>query len=164
MTPITVARQTPLSVGFSRQEPWSGLPFPSPGDLPNPGITAVSPALASEFLTTEPPGKSSKASTHTCLIYSIKNTENFRSCRGELLSVGSKGWGELDYYSRQGTHNLKGLSLGSDWNWQKGALTLVRHFETGFRNSGQTILVIISSFLSHIFLWIYYPKFQKVGT
>ena len=43
-TPWTVARQAPLSMGFSRQEYWSGLPFPSPGDLPNPGIEPVSPA------------------------------------------------------------------------------------------------------------------------
>ena len=48
---------TPLSVGFSRQEYRSGLPFPSPGDLPDPGIEPTSPALASGFFTTEPPGK-----------------------------------------------------------------------------------------------------------
>ena len=44
-TPWTVAYQAPLSMGFSRQEYWSGLPFPSPGDLPNPGIKPRSPAL-----------------------------------------------------------------------------------------------------------------------
>ena len=44
-TPWTVARQTPLSTGFSRQEYWSGLPYPSAGDLPNPGIKPVSPGL-----------------------------------------------------------------------------------------------------------------------
>ena len=44
-TPWTVARQAPLSVGFSRQESWSGLPCPPPGDLPDPGIEARSPAL-----------------------------------------------------------------------------------------------------------------------
>ena len=44
-TPWTVAYQAPPSVGFSRQEDWSGLPFPSPGDLPNPGIESRSPAL-----------------------------------------------------------------------------------------------------------------------
>ena len=47
----------PLSMGFPRQEYWSGLPFPSPGDLPDPGIDPVSPALAGGFFTTEPPGK-----------------------------------------------------------------------------------------------------------
>ena len=44
-TPWTVAYQAPLSMGFSRQERWSGLPFPSPGDLPDPGIEPRSPAL-----------------------------------------------------------------------------------------------------------------------
>ena len=42
---------------FSRQEYWSGLPFPVPGDLPNPGMESASPALAGGFFTTEPPGK-----------------------------------------------------------------------------------------------------------
>ena len=55
--PWTVAHQAPLSVGFPRQECWSRLPFPSPGDLPDPGIEPVSPALAGRFFTTEPPGK-----------------------------------------------------------------------------------------------------------
>ena len=53
----TVAHQAPLSMGFSRQEYWSGLPFPSPGDLPNPGIEPRSPALQADALTSEPPGK-----------------------------------------------------------------------------------------------------------
>ena len=53
----TVALQAPLSMGFSRQEYWSGEPFPSPGCLPDPGIEPESPALAGGFITTEPPGK-----------------------------------------------------------------------------------------------------------
>ena len=53
----TVAHQAPLSVGFSRQEYWTGLPFPSPGDLPDPGIEPLPPKLAGKFFTTEPPGK-----------------------------------------------------------------------------------------------------------
>ena len=56
-TPWTVAYQAPLSMRFSRQEYWSGLPFPSPGDLPDPGIEPRSPALESDALTSEPPGK-----------------------------------------------------------------------------------------------------------
>ena len=56
-TPWTVAHQAPPSMGFSRQEYWSGLPFPSPGDLPNPGIKPRSPALQADVLTSEPPGK-----------------------------------------------------------------------------------------------------------
>ena len=56
-TPWTVAYQAPLSMGFSRQEYWSGLPFPSPGDLPNTGIKPRSPALQADALNSEPPGK-----------------------------------------------------------------------------------------------------------
>ena len=56
-TPWTVALQAPLSMGFFRQEYWSGLPFPSPGDLPNPGIEPGSPALQADALSSEPPGK-----------------------------------------------------------------------------------------------------------
>ena len=60
LTPWTVACQAPRSMVFSRQEYWSGLPFPSPGNLPNPGIKPTSlgsPALAGGVFTTEPPGK-----------------------------------------------------------------------------------------------------------
>ena len=63
-TPWTVMLQAPLSIGFPRQEYWSGLPFPPPGDLPNPGIEPTSPAspvLADGFFTTVPPGK------HSCI-------------------------------------------------------------------------------------------------
>ena len=56
-TPWTVACQAPLSMGFSRQGYWSGLPFPSPSDLPNPGIEPGSPALQADSLLSEPPGK-----------------------------------------------------------------------------------------------------------
>ena len=56
----TVARQAPPSMGFSRQEYWSGLPFPSPGDLPDQGIKPNPPALAGRLFTTEPPGKPSR--------------------------------------------------------------------------------------------------------
>ena len=59
-TPWTVALQASLFMGSSRQEYWSWLQFPTPGDLPDPGITPISlvaPALAGEFFTNEPPGK-----------------------------------------------------------------------------------------------------------
>ena len=58
-TPWTVAYQVPPSMGFSRLDHWSGLPFPSPGDLLNPGIEPGSPTLQSDALPSEPPGKSS---------------------------------------------------------------------------------------------------------
>ena len=57
VTPWTVAYQAPLSMEFSRQGYWSGLPFPSPGDLPNPGIKPRSPALQADALPSEPLGK-----------------------------------------------------------------------------------------------------------
>ena len=56
-TPWTAAHQAPPSMGFSRQEYWSGLPFLSPGDLPNPGIEPGSPVFQADALTSEPPGK-----------------------------------------------------------------------------------------------------------
>ena len=62
-TPWTVARQAPLSMGFSRQEYWRGLPFPPPGDLPDPGIeldALVSPALAGGFFPAKPQGQPPK--------------------------------------------------------------------------------------------------------
>ena len=57
VTSWTVAHQAPLFMGFSRQEYWSGLPFPSPGDLPDPGIEPGSPSLQTDSLLSEPPGK-----------------------------------------------------------------------------------------------------------
>ena len=57
VTPWTINYQAPLTMGFSRQECWIGLPFPPPGDLPNPGIELRSPALQADALPSEPPGK-----------------------------------------------------------------------------------------------------------
>ena len=56
-TPWTVAYQAPLSMGFSRDDCWSGLPLPSPGDLPSPRIEPGSPTLQADALLSEPPGK-----------------------------------------------------------------------------------------------------------
>ena len=57
VTPWTVARQAPLSMGFPRQEYWSGLPFLSPRDLPDTGVKPRSPVLQADSLPSEPPGK-----------------------------------------------------------------------------------------------------------
>ena len=59
-TPGTVACQAPLPMGFPRQEYWSGLPFPSLGDLPDPGIEPMSPSLAGGYFTAEPAGSPTK--------------------------------------------------------------------------------------------------------
>jgi len=57
VTPWTVAYQASQSIGFSRQEYWNGLPFLSPGDLPDPGIEPRPPTLQADALPSEPPGK-----------------------------------------------------------------------------------------------------------
>ena len=74
VTPWTVVHQAPLSMGFPRQEHRIGLPFPSPGDLPNLGIEPASPALAGTFFTTKPPGK--PITTVAILIYDIEKFYN----------------------------------------------------------------------------------------
>ena len=64
----TLAHQAPLSMELSRQEYWSGLPFPTPGDLPDPGMELASPALESRFFTTRPPGspENTLAGNYSC--------------------------------------------------------------------------------------------------
>ena len=79
-TPWTVAYQAPLSMGFSRQECWSGLPFPSPGDLPNPGIEPSYPAVQADALLSEPPGK-----PIICM-----NSPNY--CHTTIITTYMSGW------------------------------------------------------------------------
>jgi len=67
-TPWTVASLAPLSTEFSRQEYWSGLPFPPPGDLPDPGIEPRSSALQADSLQSEPPGEAH----HACCLQLIQ--------------------------------------------------------------------------------------------
>ena len=62
--PMDIAHQAPLSMGFPRQEYWSGLPFPSPGDLSNSGIDPKSPALLADTVPSEPPGKRTSLHLH----------------------------------------------------------------------------------------------------
>ena len=73
-TPWTVAYQAPPSTGFSRQEYWSGLPFPSPGDLPNPGIKPGSPTFQADALTSEPPGKQTMVEVMKKMATSLKRS------------------------------------------------------------------------------------------
>ena len=63
--PWTIAHKDPMSMGFSKQEYWSGLPFPSPGDLPDPGIEPRSPTLQADALTSEPPWKPIQKTDHS---------------------------------------------------------------------------------------------------
>ena len=80
-TPWTVAYQAPLSLGFSRQECWRGLPFPSPGYLPNPGIEPGSPALQADALPSAPPGKPNlhdKEGLHDACLLAFSNNKDIR--------------------------------------------------------------------------------------
>ena len=77
VTPWTIAYQAPPSMRFSRQECWSGLPFPSPGDLPDPGIEPGSPALQADTLPSEPPGA-------LCIIEIVFNANGSISFKGPL--------------------------------------------------------------------------------
>ena len=72
-TPWTIAYQAPPFMGFSRQEYWSGLPFPSPGDLPDPGIEPRSPAFQADALTSESPGKPKPNQTKPQIEEGLKN-------------------------------------------------------------------------------------------
>ena len=91
-TPRTVAYQAPLSIGFSRQECWSGLPFPSPGDLPDPGIEPRSPALQTDALPSEPPGKPLHLNVES---EKVKNSERVEQW---LPGGGSRENGEMLVY------------------------------------------------------------------
>ena len=104
-TPWTVASQAPLSLGFPRQEYWCGLPFPPPGDLPNPGIESVSPtsALGGGFFATLPPGKpntnwccfpnwiDNSHTTHNNLYFAFWRSQEYyllkRAMRGNFLHI-----------------------------------------------------------------------------
>ena len=84
-TPWTVAHKAPLSMGFPRLEYWSGLPFPTPGDLPDSGIEPMSPALSGGFFTTDPPEKPRVAEQFFSgkqrrLIGKERHVENDRMC------------------------------------------------------------------------------------
>ena len=91
-TPWTAAYQAPPSMGFSRQDYWSGVPFPSPGDLPNPGIKPRFPALQEDSLPSEPPGKPKNTGVGSLsLLQGIFPTQElnrgFLHCRGILYQL-----------------------------------------------------------------------------
>ena len=82
--PWTVAYQAPLSMGFSRQEYWSGLPVPSLGDLLDPGIEPGSPALQADALPSEPLGTNVKNLLLTFWVKSIKSYKNILSYKDDI--------------------------------------------------------------------------------
>ena len=100
----TVAHQFPLSMEFSRQEYWSGLPFPSPGDLPDPGIKPMSPALAGGFFTTEPLRKPSIKLEEFKCIYCWRGQWTYS------WSVNLKNWNLS--FSVSGRVNISSFKIG----------------------------------------------------
>ena len=92
-TPWTVAYQAPPSMGFSKPECWSGLPFPSPGDFPDPGIKPGSPALRADSLPWEPSGKQKVKCYNISLIGAIQ--QGMHSKRG-LDNL--QWWRNLDHF------------------------------------------------------------------
>ena len=91
VTPWTVAHQAPPSMGFSRQEYWSGLLFPSPGDVPNPGIEPLSPALQANSLPSEPPGKPIQCKCYVNCKYSINAVWIVATWQIHVLLFGTSG-------------------------------------------------------------------------
>ena len=94
-TPWIVAYQASLSIGFSRQEYWSRLPFPSPGDLPDPGIKPRTPALQADVLPFEPPGKPNVKQLYS--IFKKKSTNKIKGRRGSTR--GREGSTNLIHFS-----------------------------------------------------------------
>ena len=88
--PWMVAYQAPPSMGFSRQEYWSGLPFPSPGDLPNPGIEPGSPALQTDALPYEPLGKLTISHLTRQIFFIIQSATPSQELPQKSLAI--EGW------------------------------------------------------------------------
>ena len=106
LTLWTVAHQAPLSMGFSKQEYWSRLPFPPPGDLPHPGIKPVSPALAGGVFIPEPPGKlHNDAHKSLCI---CPNPQHMKHWEWTLMGMMQSGW-DSQFYCKPKT-SLKNKS------------------------------------------------------
>ena len=125
-TPWTIANQASPSMGFSRKEYWSGLPFPFPGDLPDPGIKPRSPTLQADALTSEPPGK-------PCMLSCFSRIWLFVTLCTVALQV-SLSMGFCRQNTGVGCHALfQGIFPPRDWNpgllhllhWQVSSLPLV---------------------------------------
>ena len=95
--PRDCSHQAPLSMGFSRPEYWSGLPFPSPGDLPSPGIEPRSPALQADSLPSEPPGKGKQSGGKVnCIQFHPSSTRVFRILCDKWRALAAHPRGMLD--------------------------------------------------------------------
>ena len=112
VTPWIVAHQASLSLGFSRQEYWSGLPSPSSGDLPDPGIEPTSPALAGGLFATGPPGKLVWVPKTAIRLFANKNT----SFTSSFLVRGPEGWCfKIRWNQMQAFNSKKGVASAAVW-------------------------------------------------
>ena len=126
-TPWAVALQTPLSMGFSRQEYWSGLPLPSPGDLPNPGIESGSPTLQADSLPSEPPGfyhlsvfpaefsvicRQGRSSSVCPAVYNVPSRGEGKEGRGKR-----RHFGEKEEHTQSTSGGEPCSSKNSEWFW-----------------------------------------------
>ena len=104
-TQWTIACQAPLSMGFPRQEYWSGWPFPSPEDLPNPEIEPVYPVLAGGFYTTEPPGKPSSSALNFPKLSESPVSQRYGKHEGNFYIIINLGPGmKFQAYSKSETY------------------------------------------------------------
>ena len=140
VTQRAVVHQAPLSTGFPRQEYWSGLPFPAPGDLPNPGIEPGCPTSQADSLPTEPPGKS-----YPNYGYSLK--QDGKAKTNQQICLQRKA---LDY-------SLKPLLLQSSYQPLKGKHgTLPAHWESELQGRSWKRLFLHSEgncLASSLLLW-----------
>ena len=133
-----VAHQAPLSMRCPRQEYWNGLPFPSPGDLANPGIKPTSPALAGRFFTTEPSGKPVKMCRNNSLGEfpggPVFRTQHFH-CRGHGFNL----WlGNRDPTSQRcGQKNKRKGIFFKGWTEKEDSTKDTRRNSEGSRKSTQ---------------------------
>ena len=126
VTPWTVAHQAPPSMEFSRQAYWSGLPFPSPGDLPNPGIEPGSSTLRSDTLLSEPPGNPTKAIIPWTSVVEARVTW--------LSRWPSSVWvGAIQF-----TERLNGTK-----RWRRGGFTLSAWAETSVFSHPWTLVLLV---------------------
>ena len=120
--PWTVAHQAPPSMGFSRQEHWSGFPFPSTGDLPDPGIKPRSPTLRADALTSAPQGKplNIRIQVLTSKISREERKPGGKKKGEDVGERGRKGWPYRRLLPPTDTQALRDFSLGlqrrEDWN------------------------------------------------
>ena len=119
-TPWTAAYQAPLSMGFSRQEYWNGLPLPSPGHLPNPGIKPLSPALQANSLLSQPPGK---PDTYTAAA-AAKSLQSFPTLCDPI--DGSSPGSPVPGILQARTLERVAISFSNAWKWKMKVTSLSR--------------------------------------